>query len=222
MQKFDTTGPISVVLSIPAGRVRLVAGDRADATVEVLPAEASKKRDVKAAEQTTIEFRDGVLRIATADPNRILGSSGALEVRVELPAGSRIEGKAGAAELHSTGRLGAVVFEGGYRRVELDEVAGADVKVHTGEVSIARLTGPARISNGMGDITVAEALDGEIELSTGSGNLSISAASGISATLDARTSYGRIHNALKNSEGAGAGLRIKATTSHGDITAASL
>lgn len=222
MQKFDTTGPISVALSIPAGRVQLIAGERADVTVEVLPAEASKKRDVKAAEQTEVEFRDGVLRIATADPNRLFGSSGSLEVRVEVPAGSRVEGTAGAAELHSTGRLGEVVFEGGYREVELDEVAGADLKMHTGEVSIGRLTGPARIKNGMGDITVAEALGGSVELSTGSGNLSVSAAHGVSGTLDASTSYGRIHNALNNSEGAGAGLTIKATTGQGDISAVTL
>jgi DUF4097 and DUF4098 domain-containing protein YvlB len=222
MQKFETTGPISVVLSIPAGRVRLVAGERSDATVEVLPARASKKRDVKAAEQTSVEFRDGVLRIATTDPNRVLGSSGYLDVTVELPAGSRVQGTAGAAELSSTGRLGEVVFEGAYRKVELDEVAGADLKAHTGEVSIARLAGPARIGNGMGDITVGEALAGEVELNTRYGNVSIGAARGVSATLDAGTPSGRIHNALRNGAGAGAGLSIKATTGHGDITAVSL
>ena len=51
MQKFDTPAPISAVLDIPAGWVRFVAADRADTTVEVLPANASKRLDVKAAEQ---------------------------------------------------------------------------------------------------------------------------------------------------------------------------
>ena len=54
MQSFDTPAPISVVLDIAAGRVHLVAAERADTTVEVLPANASKGRDVKAAEQTTV------------------------------------------------------------------------------------------------------------------------------------------------------------------------
>lgn len=222
MQNFDTPSPITVVLNIPAGRVQLTASDRSDTRVAVLPSEASKKRDVKAAEQTTVEFRDGVLSIATADPNRILGSSGSLEITIELPAGSRVEGKAGAAELYSTGRLGVVGFEGGYRVVKLDEVAGAELKVHTGEVSVARLTGSARIVNGMGDITVDEAVEGAVEVSTGAGNLSVSAARGVSATLDAGTSYGRVNNALNNSDGAAAGLKVKATTGKGDITAVSL
>ena len=63
MQKFDTPTPISAVLDIPAGRIRVIAADRADTTVEVLPADTSKGRDVKAAEQTKVEYGDGVLRI---------------------------------------------------------------------------------------------------------------------------------------------------------------
>jgi hypothetical protein len=221
MDKFDTAGPVRVVLEIPAGSVRFIAGERADTTVEVLPAEASKKRDVKAAEQTEVGFRDGVVRIVTAGADRVLGSSGSVQVTVHLPAGSQVQGKAGAAELYGTGRLGEVAFQGGYRTVTLEEVAGARIQAHTGEVSIGCLTGPAQISNGQGDITVAKAVAGPVVLRTESGNLTITAAEGVSATLDAATSYGRINNALKNSEGAGAALAIKATTSHGDITATS-
>src|SRR3989442_7370059 len=124
MQKFDTPSPVAVVLDIPAGCVRFVAGERAETVVDVRPAEASRKRDVKAAEQTAVEYRDGVVRIVTADANRILGSSGSLDVTVELPAGSRVEGKAGAAELRSSGRLGEVGLDGAYPVVEVDDVGG--------------------------------------------------------------------------------------------------
>ncbi|GAA2050246.1 DUF4097 family beta strand repeat-containing protein [Catenulispora yoronensis] len=222
MQKFDTAGPVSVVLDIPAGRVRLIATERADAAVEIQPSDTSKKRDVKAAEQTGVEYRDGVLRITTADPHRLFGSSGSLEVTVELPSGSRLEGKAGAAELYTTGRLDEVAFDGGYRTVQIAETGGARLKVHTGAVSVARLTGPAWISNGMGDITVAEAVTGKVTLRTGSGSLSIGTAPGVSATLDAKTGYGRIANALTNTDGPAAALAIEATTDHGDIDAHSL
>ena len=43
----------------------------------------------------------------------------------------------------------------------------------------------------------------------------------VSASLDAGTTYGRIHNALKNTEGT-ADLDIHATTFRGDIAARSL
>src|SRR6266536_2679306 len=101
MQKFDTPTPISAVLDIPAGRVRLIAADRADTTVEVLPADTSKGRDVKAAEQTTVAYSDGVLRIQTSAKNQFLGPSGSIDVTVQLPADSRVEAKATSAELRA-------------------------------------------------------------------------------------------------------------------------
>ncbi|MFB7217948.1 DUF4097 family beta strand repeat-containing protein [Streptomyces sp. NPDC056227] len=222
MQKFDTPAPISAVLDIPAGRVLFIAADRADTAVEVLPADASNGRDVKAAEQTEVEYGDGVLRIEASARNRILGSSGSIEVTVQLPTGSRIEAKAASAEFRGVGRLGDVAFEGAQGSVKLDEAASARLTLLAGDVSVGRLGGPAEISTQKGDIRIAEAVRGTVELRTEAGEISIGAARGVSASLDAGTTYGRIHNALKNTEGAAAGLNIHATTAYGDIAARSL
>ena len=222
MQKFDTPAPISAVLDIPAGRIQFIAADRADTTVEVLPADASKSRDVKAAEQTTVEYGDGVLRIEAPAKNQILGPSGSIEVTVQLPAGSRIEAKAASAEFRGVGRLGDVAFEGAHGPVKLDEAASARLTALAGDVAVGRLGGPAEISTQKGDIHIAEAVRGTVVLRTQAGDVSVGAAAGVSASLDAGTGYGRIHNALKNTDGAAAGLNIHATTSYGDITARSL
>ncbi|OIJ90453.1 DUF4097 family beta strand repeat-containing protein [Streptomyces colonosanans] len=220
MQKFDTPAPISAVLDLPAGRVQFIAADRTDTAVEVLPADASKGRDVKAAEQTTVEYADGVLRIETSAKNQYLGPSGAIEVTVKLPAGSRIEAKAASAELRTLGRLGDVAFEGAYRQIKLDETASLRLTAVDGDIEIGRLGGLAEISTARGDIRITEATGGKVVLRTQSGDISIGAAAGISATLDAGTSHGRINNTLKN-DGT-TELDIHATTSHGDITAHSL
>ncbi|MFF3503567.1 DUF4097 family beta strand repeat-containing protein [Streptomyces sp. NPDC003247] len=223
MQKFDTPAPISAVLDIPAGRIRFIAADRADTTVEVLPADASKGRDVKAAEQTTVAYGDGVLRIAASPAkNQYFGPSGSVEVTVQLPAGSRVEAKTAGAELRGVGRLGDVAFEGAQGPVKLDEAASARLTVLDGDVSVGRLGGPADISTQRGTIRITEAVSGTVTLSTQQGDISVGAARGVSASLDAGTSYGRIHNALTNTDGAAAGLAIHATTSHGDIAARSL
>jgi len=221
MQKFETPAPISAVLDIPAGRVQLIAGDRADTTVEVRPTDASKGRDVKVAEQTTVEYADGVLRIRTAEPaNQLIGHSGSVAVTVELPAGSRVEGKSAASELRTVGRLGEVAFEGAYREIKIDEAVGLRLTAIDGEVEVGRLGGSAEISTARGDIRIAEAFGGTVVLTTQSGDISVDAAHGVSAALDAGTGYGRVSNALKN-DGA-VELDIRATTSHGDITARSL
>ncbi|MEV8536694.1 DUF4097 family beta strand repeat-containing protein [Streptomyces sp. NPDC051211] len=223
MQKFNTPAPVAAVLDIPAGRIRFIAADRADTTVEVLPADASKGRDVKAAEQTTVEYADGVLRIAAAPAeNRILGNSGSVEVTVQLPAGSRVEAKTATSELRGVGRLGDVAFEGAHGSVKLDETDSARLTLLAGDISVGRLGGPAEISTQKGDLRIAEAVRGTVALRTEHGEISVGAARGVSASLDAGTAYGRIHNALLNTEGAATGLNIHATTSYGNIAARSL
>ncbi|WP_406841195.1 DUF4097 family beta strand repeat-containing protein [Streptomyces sp. AHU1] len=241
MQKFDTPAPVSAIIDIPAGRIRFIAADRADTTVEVLPADASKGRDVKAVEQTEVSYGDGVLRVGIPGArNRVLGSSGSVEVTVQLPAGSRVEAKAAAAELRGVGRLGDVVLEGGHRSVELDEADSVRVTGLDADVTVGRLNGSAEISTQKGDlditqaapgtltlstqagdITVGRAAPGTLTLSTQKGDITVDAAPGVSATLDAGTALGRISNTLKNA-GDTPALTIRATTAHGDIVAGSL
>ncbi|HTT55059.1 MAG TPA: DUF4097 family beta strand repeat-containing protein [Streptosporangiaceae bacterium] len=222
MQKYDTPTPISAVLDIAAGRIQFIAADRADTTVEIRPANAAKGRDVKAAEQTTVAYADGVLRIGTsAAKNQILGPSGAIEVTIKLPAGSRIEARAGSAEFRAVGRLGDVSFDGAHGAAKLDEAASVRLTALDGDVSVGRLSGPAEISTQRGDIQVAEAVRGTVVLRTQSGDVSVGAARGVSAALDAGTGHGRIRNSLRNT-GGDAELNIRATTSYGDITARSL
>jgi DUF4097 and DUF4098 domain-containing protein YvlB len=178
---------------------------------------------VRAAEQTNVEYGDGVLRIeASPAKSRILGASGSIEVTVQLPAGSRIAAKAAGAEFRGVGRLGDVAFEGAQGSVKLDEAASVRLTLLAGDVPVGRLGGPARISTQKGDIHITEAVRGAVVLRTESGEVSVGAARGVSATLDAGTTYGRIHNALQNTEGAAAGLTIHATTAYGDLTAHSL
>jgi hypothetical protein len=219
MQTFDTPTTITTVLDVPAARVQLIAADRADTVVEVLPADASKARDVKAAEQTTVEYADGVLRIVTPVKHEILGTSGAVEVTVQLPAGSAVQGRAATAELRGVGRFGDVSHES-YGTIKLDEAASVRLTAQAGDVSVGRLTGPGELKTMQGDISIAEAVHGKVVLNTQAGNITVGAAAGVSASLDAGTTLGRIENALKNT--GAADLEIHATTTAGDIAARSL
>ncbi|WP_369216183.1 DUF4097 family beta strand repeat-containing protein [Streptomyces flavofungini] len=223
MQKFATPAPVSAVLEISAGRIQIIAADRADTTVEVRPADASKNRDVKAAEQSEVTYTDGVLSIKAPEAkNRLVGNTGALEVTVQLPAGSHIEAKAAAAEFRGVGRLGDVAFEGGSGTVKVDEAASARLTGLDAHITVGRLTGPGEISTQQGDVNIAEAVSGHLQLSAQQGDITVIAAHGTSAALDAGTGVGRIDNTLKNTDGGDAALTIKATTQQGDITARSL
>ncbi|MFD8733399.1 hypothetical protein ACFV06_00580 [Streptomyces sp. NPDC059618] len=221
MQKFDTPAPVSAIVDIPAGRIQFIAADRADTTVEVLPANRSKSRDVKAAAQVRVDYADGVLRVEAPEAkNRILGSTGSVEVTVQVPAGSRVEAKAAAAEFRGVGRLGDVTFEGGHRSVKLDEADTVRLAGLEADIAVGRLNGSAEISTQKGGLTIGEAARGTLTLSTLMGDITVGAAPGVSASLDAGTTHGRVGNTLKN-DGT-TGLTIHATTAHGDIAAHSL
>lgn len=220
MEKFDTTTPVLVVLSIPAGRVQFIAADHADTTVDVRPANAFKSRDVKAAERVEATYGDGVLHVTAPEAkNQLFGPSGAVEVTIQLPAGSRVQAKTASTELRVVGRLGDLSFEGAYRQIKIDEVANVRLTAVDGDVEIGRLNGSGHISTARGDIRIAEAGRGTLDLRTNSGDITVAAASGVSASLNADTPHGRIDNALKNN--GVTELTIQATTSNGHITARS-
>ncbi|MFJ9041458.1 DUF4097 family beta strand repeat-containing protein [Streptomyces sp. NPDC102406] len=222
MQKFATTAPVAAVLDIPAGRIQFIAADRADTRVEVLPANAAKSRDVKAAEQVTVGYEDGVLRIEAAPAkNRLLGTPGSVEVTVQVPTGSRVEARATAAEFRGVGRLGDVVLDGGHGTVKIDEATSARLSALDADITVGRLTGPGEISTMRGNVNIDEATGGALTLSTQQGDITVVAAPGVSASLDAGTTLGRIANSLRNDGGSPA-LTVKATATQGDITARSL
>ncbi|MDQ1038685.1 DUF4097 and DUF4098 domain-containing protein YvlB [Streptomyces sp. V3I8] len=222
MQKFDTPAPVRAVLDIPAGRIQIIAADRTDTTVEVRPADPARSRDVGTAERTEVTYADGVLRIRTPEAtSRLVGASGSVEVTVQLPVDSRVQAKAAAAEFRGVGRLGEVAFDGGHGSVKLDEAASARLTGLDADITVGRLNGPAEISTQRGDVRIAEAVRGALTLDTRQGSITVGAAHGVCAALDAGTGHGRIDNSLKNADGA-AVLTIRATTAQGDITAHSL
>jgi hypothetical protein len=221
MQTFTTPAPITAIIGIPAGRIRVAAADRVSTTVEIRPANPSKGRDVKLAGQTTAGYSDGILQITSPAGDRIFGSSGAVEVTVQLPAGSRVEAKAASAQFTTAGQLGEVIFDSSQATVKVEEAAAARLTTADGDITVGRLGGDTEIRTVKGDIAITEATRGTVVLRTETGAITVGAAAGVSAALDAGTTVGRIRNTLQNTDGT-AGLNIHATTTVGDITAASL
>jgi hypothetical protein len=221
VQTFATPAPITAILAIPAGRIQFTAADRDSTTVEIRPANPSKGRDVKLAGQTTAGYRDGILQITSPAGDRIFGSSGAVEVTVQLPAGSRVEAKAASAQFTTAGQLGEVTFDSPQATIKVDEAATARLTTVDGDITVGRLGGDTKIRTVKGDIAVTEAARGTVVLRTQAGDITVGAAAGASAALDAGTALGRIRNALQNTDGTPA-LNIHATTTVGDITARNL
>jgi hypothetical protein len=206
MPTFDTPEPISAVIDTVAGHVWIEAGDRSDTVVDVRPTDETQENDVQAAGQTVVEYADGRLSV-TAPRNRLrslLGRPPSIDVRIELPAGSRVSASASAA-IRSRGRLGDSTFDSAAGSIRLEETgrlklhtgAGdvavarsghADVTTSSGKVWIGELDGAGTVKSSNGDIILGGAT-GDVELKTANGDITVERAQ---SALSARTAYGNV------------------------------
>jgi hypothetical protein len=161
MPAFDTPEPISVTLAIGVGDVRIAASDRRDTVVLVSASDSSKGSDVKAAEQTRVEYSEGRLLIRAPrswkhyTPFR---GGESIDVAIELPAGSRVEGEASMADFRCDGRLGECRLITGVGNIRLDETGPLQLSTGAGSVTVDRAVGRADVT-GSGQVRIRE-IDG--------------------------------------------------------------
>jgi len=189
MPTFDTRQPIAVHLEIGVGEIRIAACDRSDTVVEVRPADPAKKGDVAAAEQTVVDYADGVLRIKGPKGLRhysFRSGGEAIHVRIDLPAGSTVRGEAGVAALHTTGRLGECRYKSGAGDIRIDEAGALSLKSAAGDITVARAAGNCDIATASGSLRLGTIdgtaairnSNGDIEIGEITGDLRVSAANG--------------------------------------------
>jgi hypothetical protein len=157
MPTFATPEPISVSLEIGVGDVRIVASERADTVVEVRPTDATKKSDVSLADQTRVDYVNGVLTIKAPKGRRqyrIWGGAESIDVQVDLPAGSHVGGVAGVASVRGSGPLGDVRVKTGVGDIQLEQAGEVDLKTGAGRIGVGRASGNASITTGSGIVEI--------------------------------------------------------------------
>jgi DUF4097 and DUF4098 domain-containing protein YvlB len=188
MTAFETPEPVSVALDLVVADVRITASDRTDSVVEVRPSHRSHEADIRAAEQTQVDFTAGRLLIKAPKQKRLglFGRIGSIDVTIDVPTGSRVDGDAASSTFRSTGRLGELRFKTGIGDIQLDQTGPLDLSTGTGLVIVERAAGNAAVSTGSGRIRLRE-IDGSavIKNSNGdtwigqvAGDLRVSAANG--------------------------------------------
>jgi Putative adhesin len=210
MPVFDTPDPISVTVEVGVGDIRIAASDRSDTIVDVRPSDEDHEPDVRAAEQTRVEYTAG--RLLVKGPKQrglgLFSRTGSIDVTIELPVGSQLDGDAGAAAFHCVGRLGPCRVKTGLGDVTMARLAGpADVSAGSGQVRLSQVDGSAVIKNSNGDCWVGE-ITGDLRVNTANGDISVGRAG---AGVAASTAYGDV----RISEVTRGSARLK--TSFGEI-----
>ena len=228
MPTFPTPTPIVATIEV-IGDVQITAGDRADTVVVVHPADPSKAADARAAEQTTVDCRDG--RLFVRAPRRRwqhgpFGNDGSVRVTVELPTGSRLDVSTATGHITTEGRLGDCRLKSSLGDLRAEQTAALRAATTRGTIAIGRVDGDAQISIGSGDVRVEEIggaavvkhAEGDTTIGEVHGDLRVKGASG-------DTTVGRAHasTVVKTAKGdigvgeVGTGTVVLVTAT-GDIT----
>lgn len=188
MPSFDTPEPIDVTVEVVVGDLRITAGDRPDTVVDVRPSDPGTELDVRAAEQTRVEFADGRMLIRAPKQRGLglFGKPGSIDVELKLPAGSRLHAEAGIATVSGTGRLGETRVKTGVGDVRLESTGPLELSTGSGGVVVGTVTGTARVTCGAGEVRIGTVDGGAtVKNSTGDtwvgqarGPLRVSAANG--------------------------------------------
>jgi hypothetical protein len=207
MPQFSTPTPIDLAVTLPVGVIEVFASDRDDTVVTVSPTNPSKAVDRRGAEETRVDFDGQRLTVAGPKPRlSIIGPTESIDIRVELPTGSRLTAEISVGGVRTTGRLGATRVKNSTGAVELESTGdlwlraghgnatvgsadgGVEITADHGQIRVGSVAGDATLKASHGSITIGESV-GEVDAKLSYGDLDITTAL---ASVAAKTAYGSI------------------------------
>ncbi len=184
LSNFSTPSPITVTLDLYVADVRFAVSDRTDTIVEVRPSDPDKAADVKAAENTRVEYDDATrtLSIVSRKPrSRFVSFSSkrpeSIDVVIQLPTDSDVRGEADLGDFQADGVLGTVVLKTELGAVRLAETGPLNLRSGVGEITVEGVSGSAEVHSGSSNIRIG-AVDGTADVSTGNGKVRVGVVTG--------------------------------------------
>lgn len=227
MPTYSTPSPIDLAVDVQVGAIEVVAADRSDTVVTVSPTSPTKEADRRGAAETTVDFDGRRLTVITPKPRfTVVGPKESVDVRVELPTGSRLTAEIAFGSARTTGRLGATRIKalGGGAHVDATgdlwvraghgNVSGVaadgvvEVVADHGSIRLGQVSGNAVLKASHGSVHVEEAA-GDLEANLSYGDLEVTRALG---SVVAKTAYGSIR---LDEVGAGS---VEADSGYGEVS----
>ena len=211
MPRFETPQPIAIAVDVFLGQVTIIASDRTDTVVEVRPSDPAKKNDVRAAQETEVDFTAGYLTVKGPTGWKMYTlprafNTPSVDVTIEAPTGSRLHGTASMCPFLVTGELGQCELKSSVGDMQLEKagplelqtsggnitvdqvMSGARITTSTGIVRIREINGSAVVKNSNGDTTIRE-VAGDLQVKAANGNITVERPRG---SVTAKTANGNI------------------------------
>ncbi|MBO0610309.1 DUF4097 family beta strand repeat-containing protein [Myceligenerans salitolerans] len=226
MPVFPAPSPVPVRVDVPFVNLRVVAGERDDVVVTVLPTDPAKSGSVRAAEEVRVEREGEAVEITYPGSWKqwvLPFSAGTADITVELPEGSDVRGKVGS--FFAEGHLGVVDLTVSAGDARMDAVDRLDAKVSAGNLVVGRTGGTANVKVSAGSARIEEftgdgslrATNGTVTIGDVTGSLDVTGAhaeiavSRVRGSLTAKSAHSgiRVNNVVSGS--------VSLTTSYGSI-----
>jgi DUF4097 and DUF4098 domain-containing protein YvlB len=156
----------------------------------------------------------------------VLDETGSLKVKSGAGAVS-VNRAVGNAEITTAGEMHLGAIEG---RAQITNQSGNTwiaqvtgplrVKSHNGDITVGRMEADVAAKTAFGSVLLGEVSNGSVSLESGFGGLEVAIREGTAAWVDAKTSFGKVHNRLGSADGPELSentVEIQARTSFGDI-----
>jgi DUF4097 and DUF4098 domain-containing protein YvlB len=185
MPTYNTPAPIDLVINLPVGGIEVFATDRSDTVVTVSPTNATKAVDRRGAEETKVDFDGQRVTITGPKPRfSFIGPSESVDLKIELPTGSRLTTESSVGGIRTVGRLGATRIKSS--SVDLDATGDLWVRAMHGNVTVGRAEGGVEITADHGQIRIGTVI-GDAVLKASHGSIRVGESGG---EVDAKLSYG--------------------------------
>ncbi len=184
MPRCESAGPVEVDVDIAVGHVEIIASDRDDVVVDVLPSVTGRSGDVALAEAAEVSFDAGRLRVRLPQRRTLLGKEDSADVRVQVPTGSAAEVGNAFGSVVTRGALGTTTVRAKFGSVTLETTGDLSVDSRHGSVEVERVRGRLDVVAGHGQVRVGQ-VDGDAVLRGSHGVLELGTVRG---TVDVTTS----------------------------------
>ncbi|MBI3553725.1 MAG: DUF4097 family beta strand repeat protein [Elusimicrobia bacterium] len=230
---FPASGLRALEIRTAGGDVSVQAGDASEVKVSVVNPDAEHC-------EITMEQDGSTLRLKAKDKSTSWFRRSGCDAgfAVEAPKSLSLEASAGSGAMKVAGLEGTLTLNAGSGSIELSGGAGdlrakvgsgtmkgnsrskrVDIKCGSGAVALEGLQGSAEVRSGSGSVDLKWSLspeDGEVDVKTGSGDVSLVFPDRTKLQTEIRTGSGRFRNEIGDT--ASAKFRISVKAGSGDVT----
>ncbi|GIJ52376.1 hypothetical protein Val02_92620 [Virgisporangium aliadipatigenens] len=155
MPEYAVSGPIDLDVAVGVAFVEIVASDRTDVVIEIVPSKPGRNGDESLARDSTVSFDNGRVRVKVPRRLNLFSKGDSVDVRCEVPTGSRVSVENAYGSVRTRGALGNSRIVAKYGGVTADTFADLVLEAPYGNSDVAEVTGRLDVNAGHGTVRVA-------------------------------------------------------------------